>query len=352
MKRYLTVACMVLSACLYAQTDVTFYGPGTQGKDYGVAYALPKTVFNIEIEAEKVTYTPGEFCRYADRYLRLPDVSGEPQEYWLIKRIILHPTGVPDPENAFFVKLKDKTLAPLLELTPEGVIASINQPEPTLKRATSEDQENREVKRAVNPRNFMTEEILMANSTAKMAELVAKEIYNLRESKNSLVRGQADNMPQDGQSLKLMLDNIDEQERALTEMFAGTTDRELKRFTIKVTPNQDIEKQVLFRFSRKLGVIGADNLAGEPVYLDLTDLKSVNVDLVAKARKKPGGIAYNVPGKALVRIYTPEQEYMEQEVLVTQFGMTEYLAPALFEKKSMVRVTFDPVTGGLVKVDL
>ena len=63
----------------------------------------------------------------------------------------------------------------------------------------------------VNPKDFLTEEILMASSTAKMAELVAKEIYNIRESKNALVRGQADNMPKDGAQLKLMLDNLEEQ---------------------------------------------------------------------------------------------------------------------------------------------
>lgn len=41
------------------------------------------------------------------------------------------------------------------------------------------------VKKRIDPRSFMTEEILIAGSTAKMAELVAKEIYNIRESKNS-----------------------------------------------------------------------------------------------------------------------------------------------------------------------
>ena len=44
----------------------------------------------------------------------------------------------------------------------------------------------------------------MASSTAKMAELVAKEIYNIRESKNALLRGQADNTPSDGAQLKIM----------------------------------------------------------------------------------------------------------------------------------------------------
>lgn len=72
-------------------------------------------------------------------------------------------------------------------------------------------------KKKINPRDFLTEEILMAGSTAKMAELVAKEIYNIRESKNALVRGQADNMPKDGEQLKIMLANLEEQEAAMTE---------------------------------------------------------------------------------------------------------------------------------------
>ena len=35
----------------------------------------------------------------------------------------------------------------------------------------------------------------------RQAELVAKEIYSIRESKNALLRGEADNMPKDGAQL-------------------------------------------------------------------------------------------------------------------------------------------------------
>ena len=34
-----------------------------------------------------------------------------------------------------------------------------------------------------------------------------------------------------------------------------------------------------------------------------------------------------------------------------QFGIIEYLAPVLFNKNSTIKVYFDPVTGGLLKVD-
>ena len=111
-----------------------------------------------------------------------------------------------------------------MELTEDGLIKSINVPtvvtippkqQPTLPAS----------QRKANPRDFLTEEILMASSTAKMAELVAKEIYNIRESKNALLRGQADNMPSDGAQLKIMLDNLNLQEEAMTEMFSGTREQ-------------------------------------------------------------------------------------------------------------------------------
>ena len=90
----------------------------------------------------------------------------------------------------------------------------------------------------------------MASSTAKMAELVAKEIYNIRESKNALLRGQADNMPSDGAQLKIMLDNLNAQEEAMTQMFSGTRDKEEKTFTVRLTPDREFNNEVAFRFSR------------------------------------------------------------------------------------------------------
>ena len=75
---------------------------------------------------------------------------------------------------------------------------------------------------------------------------MAKEIYNIRESKNSLTRGQADYMPKDGAALKLMLDNLDEQEQAMMQMFAGTTDRIEKSFTIRIKPEADMKEKVAF----------------------------------------------------------------------------------------------------------
>lgn len=337
---------LAATTMISAQTDVV---TGVmRGKDYGVTYALPKTQIEIEVKVNKITYTPGEFGKYADRYLRLNNISVDPKEYWELTSVKVKPVGVPDKENVYFVKMKDKTVAPLIELTEDGIIKSINVPiegKKTLPAKTIVPAQKK-----VNPRDFLTEEILMASSTAKMAELVAKEIYNIRESKNALVRGQADNMPKDGAQLKLMLDNLEEQERAMTEMFSGTYNREEKIYTIRLNAAKEMNNEVAFRFSKKLGVVANNDLAGEPVYITLKNLKTINIPQ-DDGKKKVDGVAYNVPGKASILLTQGKDVLFEDEVPVTQFGTVEYLAPALFNKNSTIKVTFNPVTGGLVKVD-
>ena len=337
---------LMITSAASAQTEVLT--GVTRGKDFGVTYALPKTQIEVEVKANKVNYTPGEFSKYADRYLRLNNVSADPEEYWELVSVKAKSVGVPDSENVYFVKMKDKTVAPLIELTEDGIIKSINMPVGPKKATTPPTAAP--AKKKVNARDFLTEEILMANSSAKMAELIAKEIYNIRESKNALVRGQADNMPKDGEQLKLMLNSLDEQETAMTEMFSGTRNKEEKTFTIRIDPTKELTDEVAFRFSKKLGVVANNDLAGVPVYISLKDVKTLNVPQ-EDGKKKVEGIAYNVPGKALVTLTEGKTKLFEEELPVTQFGTIEYLAPALFNKKATTKVSFNPVTGGLIKVD-
>ncbi|WP_308744410.1 DUF4831 family protein [uncultured Bacteroides sp.] len=350
MKKLIIAAGLLMATSAYAQTEVLT--GVTRGKDYGVVYSLPKTQIELEIKANKVTYTPGEFSKYADRYLRLNNVSAEPETYWELTSVKVKSVGVPNSEATYFVKLKDKTVAPLMELTENGIVKSINVPYSPNSSTKQSTPTTPALQKKANPRDFLTEEILMASSTAKMAELVAKEIYNIRESKNALLRGQADNTPSDGAQLKIMLDNLNMQEDAMTKMFSGIQDKEERTFTVRLTPDKEFNNEVAFRFSKKLGVVANNDLAGTPFYISLKDLKTVKIPQEdGKKKKDLDGIAYNVPGQALVTLTDGKRKLYEDELPVTQFGIIEYLAPVLFNKNSTIKVYFDPNTGGLIKVD-
>jgi len=353
MKKVIVLIGILLSTGCYAQV-VSPYNNG-KNQQYGVTYTLPKSVIEIKVEATQIKYTPGEFCKYADRYLRLSGVSEANNESWELNSIKAISIGVPDSAKTYFVKLKENTVAPIMELTEDGIIKSINIT-PEKKNVAVAPIIPAAQKEAKNPKDYMTEEMLMASSSAKMAELVAKEIYKIRESKNSFLRGEAENMPGDNESLKLILSKLDEQEQALTEMFSGKIEKETKRFTLRLVPSRNLDKEVLFRFSSKMGVVANNDLGGAPVYINLTDLKIVNVPVLdeknaKKDKKKTEGIAYNVPGKAHVTIYTPKQKFFDDDLSIAQLGNVEYLAESMFEKKSTIKVIFNPITGGLIKVD-
>lgn len=349
MKRIILPAALaIVSFVCHAQTEVAPYVAGKSAD--AVTYFLPRSVVEIEVEAEQVAYTPGEFCKYAERYLRLTNLPSQAETHWELVSIHAASVGVPDPEQVYSVRLKDKSIAPLLGLTADGIIHTINLPAPKEPIAKTEPQPEGG-RRPVNPRDYMTEEMLMANSTARVAELVAKEIYNIRESRNAIIRGQADNMPKDGEALKLMLAQLDEQEGVLMQLFTGTTVRQRTSVRLRLTPRQGLDKEVLFRFSRKLGVLDKDDLAGTPIYVSLTDLHTVPpYTLDEKSRKKPAGIVYNVPGQARLHIYSTTQTYVEQNIVVTQFGHQEILADDLFNKRTDTRVTFDIRSGALLHI--
>lgn len=353
MKRNLTItAALLASLGAMAQTEVSV--GVMRGKDYGVTYMLPKTEIEITLEITRHGYTPGPFCQYADRYLQEKDVSTRAEEHWTLDNIRMQTIGVPDKERVYFVKLKDKTIAPLMELTEDGVVRSINLPfsgsRPRQPEVPAEVPENP----LPDPNRFLTEEILLANSTAKKAELVAKEIYYIRESRNDLLRGEADNTPTDGMQLKLMLDNLELQELALTEMFTGHRTQETEIVRLTITPAV-MKDKVVFRFSQKLGLLDKDDLAGEAYSLSIVDLQTPPLPAAEedKGKKKDEleGVAYNMPGRARITLTQGNKTLLETEMPVTQFGTVEYLAPVLFNKNSTTTVLFDTNTGGVLKVD-
>ena len=73
-------------------------------------------------------------------------------------------------------------------------------------------------------------------------------------------------MPKDGTQLRIMMENLDAQERALLQTFEGTMVSDTVETIITYVPQPDEERIVLFRFSQHLGITDADDvkMAGSP----------------------------------------------------------------------------------------
>ena len=350
---------LLLSALtVSAQGLSTAYQPGVTQD--GVSYWLPKTTITVTVTAQKQIFKPGEFSRYAERYLRLNDVKDKAEETWSISDISISTAGIPDKDRLYTLTFPAKGNIPYFELTDDGVISAVNVRKKQ-EVAPTPLTPARKVEKRINPQEYMTEEILMASSTAKMAELTAKEIYNIRESRNNITRGQADFVPTDGESLKLMLESLAAQEEALLTLFNGTSETEEVTFTINVTPDEAVSKQILFRFSTKLGVLPTDNLAGEPVWIDIVDKKmgdSYDMDpsqqkkLQASKSKKEGNfLYYRLPGRATLRIYNNRSTFIEKDIRMAQFGSVEVISTTVMGKMADTKITFDTNTGAVLTIE-
>lgn len=348
MKKFIFSLALGLCAIgTWAQTEVEPFVPGSTVE--GVTYYLPRTAFRVTVIAEKTTTLPGDFHKYADRYLRLKDVPTEQSVQWTLKSITLEPFGKPDKDKAYSIRLKSKTVAPLVGLSRDGLLLSINTDANETELPDLPKPERG--KAPENARSYMTQEMMAAGSTAKMAELCAQEIYDIRDSKNALIRGEADNTPKDGAQLKLMLDQLDKQAAVLESLFSGTQQTDTEVFSFFYDPQRETQKDILFRFSKKLGVVDTDNLAGEPVCAAIKVLESIpqtvaSEDAAKKKAKMEQGVRYNVPARTKITITYSDKELVNMETPMGQFGTVEILSNDLFDKKTTTQVTFFQQTGG------
>jgi len=353
MKKVLSlIVALVAMNSGFAQTEVTAYQPGLT--ENGITYFLPQTGFHLTIVARRTVHTPGEYCQYAERYLRLHNVPQTTFEEWEITSLSVTPFGTADKQHAYSIKLKAKTSAPLVTLTADGRLLAVNADDAPTEAVLSSPSVVKEAATKLNPADYKTEEILSAGSNMKMAELTASEIYDIRENRSLLTKGQADYMPKDGEQLRLMLSQLDTQEEALLQLFKGTTATETHTLVLDFVPSKEVNKDVLFRFSKHLGLVDRDDLAGEPYYLSVTDLKSLPAEEPAadgKAKKEVEDLRYIVPGKASVRIFTAKQDVFAATFPMAQFGRVEHLGGDLFNKKMTTRVYLSPETGGITKID-
>lgn len=355
MKKYVIAA---LSALLTAGSVAQTVQQVTIGDnmDYGLTYSLPITRIEVIVKAHCTKVEAGEFAPYAEKYLGLKNVAQEDQTSWEISEIQLKGAAQADSARTFHIYFSDKVALPTFYLTDDRCLWTINQkPEQTTPSNPSNpsnlsNPSNPSNSLRLKPTDVMTSDLLKAGSRAKQAELVADEIFSLRESRSDLIRGEADNVPNDGQQLQLMLDHLTAQEEALLSLFVGTTTERDEVQTFSFVPSDDVSRELIFRLSRELGFVEKDDLAGAPYYLSVSVIEDNRLDeMTANARKKlEKGIAYCIPGKAHVTLFTASQKLAEGDIPMAQFGHVEMLPQAQFtNKKRPCSAVFVPSTGAI-----
>ncbi|GHV11784.1 DUF4831 domain-containing protein [Bacteroidia bacterium] len=352
---------MLCGWCGYvsAQTQVVKIN-ATKANDFGVRYMLPKTLLNVDVTFSETRQKAGTYAKYASRYLGLndADVVLEDRTFFKLGNAVITETSTPNPEQTYLVTFKAKTTSPFVSLTEDGVLLAINAEYGKVEPPTAVQQAPPAAPTSdlpkINPQSIYTEEYLRAGSVGKMAEVAAKNIYKIRESRQDLLTGETENVPKDGEAMKIILANLDAQEKLWTELFTGSSETVEHAQSFVVEPTGEKQNEILFRFSNYLGIVAPDDLSGRPVTLTIIDLQSVEMPVIdpKKAAKAPQSIVYNVPGKAEVSLSDGSGKICSNLFNITQFGTTEILATSIFEdKKTLVRVYFYPTTGAIKQID-
>ena len=135
-------------------------------------------------------------------------------------------------------------------------------------------------------------------------------------------------------------------------MFVGYNDTLTTEHVFSFTPDGDIDRNVLFRFSRKLGFVDSDDLAGEPYYLTIKDKHTVVLPTEAeKAKRKIAGLVYNMPSTAQVKLETMNNTVYDRDLPFAQFGTVDVLSPTLFNKDATTKLVLHPATGSIMHLN-
>ena len=273
----------------------------------GTVYYLPKTVIHFHLLIEKKTYTPGIFCQYAEKYLRQKPAGQDEDIHHRVVDFRLSQTGVRDTSKCFIATLKGKSATSEIRLSEDGVLLAVNDTPIVVKKqppfkATAKKKKN------LDPMKFLSDEVRMAGSNAKKAELVALQMAELQEHRQQLITGEAEEMPTDKAQLQLM------------------------------------------RISRRLGLVDKDDLSGIPFYLTLEDLHQQSQQQYDyPENKKDGGFYTNVPGFVRLTLYREDRQLATYEYPFAQFGFTELRGGSLF-KKYPTHLKLNPITGAVEKL--
>ena len=384
----------VLGSCL-TSTPIVVKNAGVEkvqlGKaynDFAISYALPRTVVNVKVLAEKTVTKPGPFAAYAERFLGVANVPTRESSKWTIKKIYLYTTGERDPNQVYRMSSEGISRADRIQLNHEGVLLGVNLPPfktstYDLSRISLNEAGNMEIpgypdltiRKHTEPmldtvyQTFRTDtsfirlpilkDMVSTKSLMNQAEEAANIIMELRQRKYYLLNGEISfdlelvPLP-DGKALEIMLRELNRMEYDYVSLFVGRTIRETKEYEFSYTPTKQsgVENSSLFTFSSFSGVLPAGNSNGDPVKLVLNPDQGFSgqpddVELGANDEgSKGGGLAYRIPGRAKVSVEQAGEKLVSESFLIAQYGIVQYLPKQLLSQPDIM-IRLHPDLGSL-----
>lgn len=326
-----------------------------------IVYALPRTVFNIVVETERIIEIPGPYWRYAGDLLGLSNVIKNESEYWSITGISVESFQELDPSGFYVIETTTPFITNVLSLKNEGLILDIN---PSIYSAAGNERgiETSSGGRFVSSDLGSDEYFLIQRDTAfkrinvdstfiqipyivekrrqlpneQLAERAARRLMEMRDGEHFILTGESNVFPQN----EAVINEMNRLEREYTELFTGKTIREKRAFTFQVIPTtENAGKPVrLFQFSEARGPVAEGQAGGDPVVIELIpekrtrDLSFIRNAPEDRKETPTDKLYYRVPDVVNMKISLGNELLFNSRRLVYQFGEVVQLPANLILK--------------------
>ena len=314
-----------------------------------LVYYSPKTEITLEFIYLEEHFERGLYADYAEAMLGITDAVMETKKVCTLKDVRIGTATTTDYNRPH--KVANEAGFPLLlTINDKGLLLGYNIV-PKEKKGPKHDPKRhcpgQKPEARVVP---LSEDVLTAANPEAQAHEIAKQIFHLRETRMYLLNGEVEHAPADGKAMELVLNELNEQERALTELFTGRKCMHPMHKTVRVEPTNDGE---LLFFSEENGFTDGDNIDADTIEVRMACTQQV-VQPVEDKKKKKGPqltqIVYNVPGSCAVDVLYKGRSLDKRAIPVAQLGVDVSLPKSWFTGKELPKITFSEKTGNIVSV--
>lgn len=310
-----------------------------------IVYSLPSTSLYFTVEAEKESFTPGPYAKFAQKYLGVAARENGGDTY-KIKSVRMTPFIEADPATNYPIIIggSKTATANFLEFTNQGLLMwsdsysgksekfrfasmkdnSIFNESSATSNLTSETttlfktvQTNGGIERVPVQQTQVVEK-----SLEKKAEETSALIFKLRAKRLEIITGETD-ATFSGEAMKAAVDEINRLETQYLDLFFGKSVFNTQEMSFEVTPSAENQKQmyIAFRISETAGLLPSDNISGRPVVLELklNEEKPANFSMDLN-NSKVKVIYYRKPEMVTARLTDGSTQLLQARVPIYQLG--------------------------------
>ena len=355
-KRYCLTTALLLGATIGMGQKIVNSYPISDGIKAGsYVYSLPITTLNFKVKAAHLSFKSGPYAQFAQKYLGITDAEQSDKEYYRLLSISGETREEADSQNLYVAEAAPGTDMSFLELTNQGLII----PTAFVAQTPAQPIPSKEIKIAPpftdlgsDPSIYkekatffsdvkmdtafvkvpVQKSMLVEKSPETRASDAANFIFNLRKRRVDLISGDIDNVFNNGEALKVALNEINRLEKEYLSLFIGKTYVDSLSYTFDYTPKNGSSKSsaILFRFSESKGVVADNDLSGKPVMVEVTPLNVIQqLPSNVNDKDKEAVIMARYPEVCSVKVIDGKETLFSSKAAVSQAGKVVRM-PILF----------------------